>query len=93
MHNPLELDRPVRLNIVGDKQVSNLDMVLTIAKLMGKEVETEMVPFHSDNPGHDLHYGMDGTKLAELGWKSPMPFEESLANTIQWQIEHPEWMK
>ena len=93
MHNPLELDRPVRLNIVGDKQVSNKELVEVIGKLMGKTPEIEMVPFHADNPGHDLHYGMDGTKLTELGWKSPMPFEESLQNTITWQIEHPEWME
>lgn len=93
LHQPGEIDRPVRLNIVGDKQVSNKELVEVIGKLMGKTPEIEMLPFHASNPGHDLHYGMDGTKLAELGWKSPMPFEESLKNTIQWQIEHPEWME
>ena len=93
LHQPGAIDRPVRLNIVGDKQVSNKELVEIIGKLMGKEPDIEMVPFHASNPGHDLHYGMDGTKLAEIGWKSPMPFEESLKNTIQWQIENPEWMK
>jgi dTDP-glucose 4,6-dehydratase len=87
-----EDDRPVRLNIVGDKQIDNLELVHIIAGLMGKEAKTEMVSFHEHNPGHDLHYGLDGTKLAELGWKSPMSFEESMKNTIQWQQEHPEWM-
>lgn len=92
IHQPGEIDLPVRLNIVGDKQVSNLELVEIIGRLMGKIPKVEMVSFHSDNPGHDLHYGMNGDKLAALGWKSPMPFEESLKNTITWQQEHPEWM-
>jgi dTDP-glucose 4,6-dehydratase len=93
LHQPGEIDRPVRLNIVGDMQVSNLELVKIIGALMMKEPDIEMTPFHASNPGHDLHYGMDGAKLAELGWRSPMTFEESLANTIKWQIENPEWMK
>lgn len=88
-----EIDMPIRLNIVGDKQVDNLELVHIIARLMGKEPKTELVSFHEHNPGHDLHYGLDGRKLAELGWKTPMPFEESLKNTIDWQREHKEWMK
>jgi dTDP-glucose 4,6-dehydratase len=93
IHGFGELDVPVRLNIVGDKQVNNLELVQTIGKLMGKEAKYEMVYFHEDNPGHDLHYGLNGEKLATLGWKSPVPFEESLKNTIEWQKDHKEWMK
>lgn len=92
IHKFGEIDLPVRLNIVGDKQVSNLELVETIGRLMGITPKIEMVSFHKDNPGHDLHYGMSGEKLAALGWKSPMPFEESLKNTIEWQKQNPEWM-
>lgn len=93
IHQPGEIDLPVRLNIVGDKQVSNLELVETIARLMGTTANIDIVNFHDKNPGHDLHYGMNGDKLAALGWKSPLSFEESLANTIRWQQENPEWMK
>jgi dTDP-glucose 4,6-dehydratase len=92
LHAPGEIDRPVRLNIVGDKQVSNLDLVHTIADLMGIEPKIEMVPFHEKNPGHDLHYGLDGTALAERGWKAPSSFEETMKETIEWQKARPEWM-
>jgi len=92
-HRPGHIDRPDRYNIVGDKQVSNLEMAQTIAKLMGEELDYEIVDFHSKAPGHDLHYGLDGTKLAKLGWKSPEGFEESLQGTISWQKENPEWLK
>ena len=93
LHSYGELDMPVRLNIVGDKQVANDELVEVISRLMEKEAKTEKVYFHEDNPGHDLHYGLNGDKLADLGWKSPVLFEESLKNTIDWQKRNPEWMK
>lgn len=93
LHRAGEIDRPDRYNIVGDKQVDNLEMAQTIAKLMGKELDYELVDFHSKQPGHDLHYGLNGDKLNKLGWKSPMSFEESMKNTIEWQQRNPRWMK
>lgn len=93
LHKPGEIDRPVRLNIVGDKQVSNLELVEIIGKLMGKEPKYEMSYFHDDNPGHDLHYGLNGDKLKALGWQSPVSFEKSLEKTITWQKNNPEWLK
>jgi len=92
-HSYGEIDRPVRLNIVGDKQVSNLELVKTIGKLMGVKPEYELVNYHENNPGHDIHYGLNGEKLTELGWKSPQTFEDSLKKTIEWQRNHPEWMQ
>lgn len=92
-HQPGAVDKPDRYNIVGDKQVDNLSLAETIAKLMNKELKYELIDFHSTRPGHDLHYGLDGTKLKKLGWKSPVSFEKSLKNTIQWQIEHADWIQ
>lgn len=93
LHAPGEIDRPDRFNIVGDKQVSNLELAQVIAKLMGKELIYELVDFHSKQPGHDLHYGLNGEKLASLGWKSPMSFEESLNTVIKWQAVNKDWMR
>lgn len=92
LHDSGEIDRPDRYNIVGDKQVSNLELAQIIARLMGKELKYKLTYFHETNPGHDLHYGLDGTKLKELGWQSPLSFEESLKNTIDWQQNNPEWL-
>lgn len=92
-HRAGEMDRPLRLNIVGDKQVSNEELVNVIATLMGKPAICTKVNFHDHNPGHDMHYGLDGTKLAALGWAPPLSFEESMKRTIAWQQAHPEWMK
>lgn len=93
IHSSGEIDRPVRLNIVGDKQLSNLELAQMIADMMGKKLKYKLVNFHEFNLGHDLHYGLDGSALAKLGWKSPIPFEESLKNTIEWQVRNPEWLR
>lgn len=95
LHQPEAVDKPDRYNIVGDVQLSNLELAETIARIMGKELKFKykMIDFHSGRPGHDKHYGLDGTKLKEAGWTSPIPFEESLRKTIEWQKQRPEWIE
>lgn len=79
-------------NIVGEKEVSNLEMAQKIAVMLGRELKYEMVDFHTSRPGHDLRYAMDGTKMRSLGWNVPMTFEDSLIKTVTWTIAHPEWL-
>lgn len=93
MHESEKVDRPDRYNITGDKQLNNLELAQLIAKLMDKELKYKIINFHSTRHGHDLHYGLDSSKIKELGWKSPVGFEESLKNVIEWQLEHPEWIQ
>lgn len=93
LHKPGHVDRPDRYNIVGDIQLTNTQMAQGIGRLMGKKVTTLPVAFHDNNPGHDLHYGLDGEKLANLGWKQPVSFPVSMAKTIKWQQEHPLWLQ
>lgn len=92
MHQPSAIDRPDRYNITGEKQLTNLELAQLIAKLMGKELKYKLMDSTVARPGHDPHYGLDGSKLEKMGWKSPVPFEESLKNTIEWQQNHPEWI-
>lgn len=93
LHAPGEVDRPDRYNIVGDAQVSNIDLAYKIGELMGESTICTPIEFHASNPGHDLHYGLDGTKMMDLGWMQPIDFETSLAATIKWQQENPKWLK
>lgn len=81
-----------KFNIVGEKEVDNLEMAQTIARILGKELKYEMVDFHSSRPGHDLRYALDGTKLKEMGWDLPVDFEHSLARTIEWTIKNDKWL-
>lgn len=94
MHEPNTADRPDRYNIAGDKQLDNLELAQTIANLMGVEnLDYELADTHTTRPGHDPHYGLDDSKLKNLGWEPPLTFEESMKNTIEWQQTHPEWME
>jgi len=81
-----------KYNIVGEKEVNNLEMAQFIAKALNKKLKYRMVDFHSSRPGHDLRYALDGTKLKKMGWKTPVNFEGSLKKTIKWMIAHPKWL-
>lgn len=81
-----------RFNIVGEREVTNLELAELVAKYAGKPLKYELVDFHSSRPGHDLRYALDGSKMQNLGWQLPIPFEESLKRTVEWSIEHKEWL-
>lgn len=85
-------DRPDRFHIVGEREVSNVEMVNLVADILDVEPRMELVNFHESRPGHDLRYALSGEKLADFGWQMPIPFEESLRRTVEWTLEHPEWL-
>jgi dTDP-glucose 4,6-dehydratase len=92
MHIPGSQDKPDRYNIVGNAQVDNLELAKTIARLMDLPLRYKLVDFHSSQPGHDLHYGLDGQKLHDKGWQPKVSFEDSMKATIDWQIKNPKWI-
>jgi dTDP-glucose 4,6-dehydratase len=52
----------------------------------------ELVSFVADRPGHDRRYAVDPTKVeTELGWRPRYRFEDALANTVRWYLEHRAW--
>eukprot|EP00906_Rhabdomonas_costata_P008726 RCo012391 len=79
-------------NIVGEKEVDNLLLAQMIAKTLGKELVYDMVDFHSDRPGHDLRYGLNGEKMATMGYVNPRTFEQSLEGTVLWTVANPKWL-
>jgi len=91
--------RPPRFHIVGDREVNNLDLVgmiyewMCLAGLQARRPpEIKMESFHSSRPGHDLRYALDGSKIADLGWRAPVSLDDSMAKTVAWTLAHPEWL-
>jgi len=79
-------------NIGGHNERSNLEVVKTILKVLGKP--ESLITFVKDRPGHDLRYAMDPTKIeTELGWKPTYTFETGIVPTVQWNLDHPDWLK
>ena len=81
-----------KYNIVGEKEVDNLELALFISLVMDKELKYKLVNFHENRPGHDLRYCLDGTRMKELGWEIPVSFEQSLTKTVKWTMENLNWL-
>lgn len=74
------------------EDVSNLDVVKLILKLMGHS--EEMIEFVKDRKGHDRRYAVDWTRLnKELGWEPSVVLEEGLEKTIQWYQNYEVWWR
>lgn len=91
-HSQFGVDKPMRYNIVGDRQVNNLELAQLIADFIGKPLRWTAVDSTKNRPGHDVHYGLDGTALANMGWSSPHSFEWSLQQTVEWYERNPQWL-
>lgn len=77
-------------NIGGNNERTNLDIVRTLLKQLGKP--ESLITFVQDRPGHDRRYGIDPAKtMSELGWKPKYSFETGIVETIRWYLEHQEW--
>lgn len=82
-----------KYNITGEKEVSNLELAKLISTYIGKELKYEMIDHVHNRPGHDLRYGLDGSKIRELGWSPEFDFEKSLEKTVKWTLENREWLE
>ena len=80
-----------KFNIVGKDEIDNLKLAEFIAKTQNKELNYKMVDFHSQRPGHDLRYALDGSKMANMGWTPHSAFEK-LEKTIKWTLENDRWL-
>jgi dTDP-glucose 4,6-dehydratase len=70
-------------NISAHNQMTNLDVVRKILKIMGKP--TSLITFVKDRKAHDLRYDIDTAKIEQaLNWHPIKDFDEELANTILW---------
>jgi dTDP-glucose 4,6-dehydratase len=94
-----------KYNIGGGNERTNLDIVDTICDTLERLFAPAMNPalppgrryrdlksFVRDRPGHDRRYAIDATKIRrELGWSPRHSFDEGLATTAAWYVDHREW--
>ncbi|MFM8245617.1 MAG: GDP-mannose 4,6-dehydratase, partial [Burkholderiaceae bacterium] len=52
------------------------------------------IKFVTDRPGHDRRYAIDARKIErELGWRPQETFETGLRKTVQWYLDHQDWVR
>ena len=84
-----------KYNVTGEIEVDNLELVEMIGEILEKPIKYKLIDFHSNRPGHDTRYSLDGDKIHQMGWRMPVGFKESLEKTVKWTIrpENLKWLE
>lgn len=87
-------------NIGGWNEKPNIDVVRTVCHLLdalkpradGRSYAAQ-ITFVKDRAGHDRRYAIDARKIHEtLGWQPEESFETGLRKTVQWYLDHGDWV-
>lgn len=83
-----------KYNLVGEEELSNVEVVRTIKNILNLPVRYEVVDTTKQRPGHDKRYSLDGTKLKTMGFIYPKTFYQSFEKTIKWIADesHRKWL-
>ena len=80
-----------RYNIGGHNEKRNIEIVKLILERLGKP--ESLIEHVEDRKGHDFRYAIDPTKLKnEFGWEPKTMFKDGIVKTIDWYINHPEYL-
>ncbi len=88
-------------NIGGNEERQNIQIVHLLCDILdgrlgrsGKESSRQVIRFVSDRPGHDRRYAIDASKIQrELGWSPNHRLEEALEATVDWYMNHMDWVE
>ena len=88
-------------NIGGNNEKTNISVVQTICSILDQlkpredqKSYAEQISFVKDRPGHDRRYAINASKIAnELGWRPKETFETGIKKTIQWYLDHQDWIE
>ncbi len=86
-------------NISGGNQTCNLEIVHHICALLDElhpegAPHVQLITHVPDRPGHDRRYAMDSRKIqVELGWRPRHDLLSGLRATVEWYLNHPQWVQ
>jgi dTDP-glucose 4,6-dehydratase len=86
-------------NIGGWNEKPNIDIVKTVCALLDElrpdpaGPYARLISYVKDRPGHDRRYAIDARKIErELGWRPAETFETGIRKTVQWCLDHADWV-
>lgn len=91
-------------NIGGHNERTNIDIVKIILRVLieflgendrrKKHINENLITFVEERKGHDRRYAIAPDKIKkEIGWYPETSFEEGIRKTVQWYLEHDEWLR
>ncbi len=86
-------------NIGGNSERKNIDIVHQICDLLDElrpatASRRDLIRYVTDRPGHDRRYAINASKLRrELGWSPTIQVEQGLRRTVEWYLEHMDWVE
>jgi dTDP-glucose 4,6-dehydratase len=87
-------------NIGGWNEMTNQAVVDTVCDILD-ELKPKadgagyrsQIKYVTDRPGHDRRYAIDARKIErELGWKPAETFTSGIRKTVQWYLDHQDWV-
>ena len=87
-------------NVGGYNEKTNLEVVNTICEILDElqprldsNSYKSLIKFVKDRPGHDKRYAINATKIEKnLNWKPTETFETGIQKTVQWYLNHQDWV-
>ncbi|MBX9612197.1 MAG: dTDP-glucose 4,6-dehydratase [Burkholderiales bacterium] len=87
-------------NVGGWNEMPNIDIVHTVCALLDElrpkadgSRYAAQITHVKDRPGHDRRYAIDARKIErELGWRPAETFASGIRKTVQWYLDHPDWV-
>jgi dTDP-glucose 4,6-dehydratase len=87
-------------NIGGWNEMTNQAVVDTLCDILdelkpkaGGPGYRSQIKYVTDRPGHDRRYAIDARKIErELGWKPAETFTSGIRKTVQWYLDHQDWV-
>ena len=91
-------------NVGGHNEKQNIEIVQIIIDTLLEilpdsdprkaNVSRDLITYVEDRKGHDRRYAIAPDKIkAAVGWEPDTMFKEGIRLTIQWYLEHEDWMK
>ena len=87
-------------NIGGWNEMANIDIVKTVCGLLDElrpdpaGPYARLITYVTDRPGHDRRYAIDARKIErELGWRPAETFATGIRKTVQWYLDHADWVR
>ncbi|MBU1980222.1 MAG: GDP-mannose 4,6-dehydratase, partial [Gammaproteobacteria bacterium] len=88
-------------NIGGNNEKTNLEVINAVCAILDElrpdspvTPHASLITFVKDRPGHDQRYAIDARKIQrELSWHPKESFETGFRKTVNWYLDHQDWVQ